>query len=295
MSPSGPSGPRSAGKPLIFISCGQYTEEEKALGKELERIVRESTPYDAYFAEVQNSLEGLTAHILSSLERCVGFVAVAHQRGKVRRPHDEIVRASVWVEQEIAIAAFIQHVLNRKIEVALYLQRGIQREGIREQLRLAPVEFDSTADVINDFRRRVADWKLEVAPRQSLVAKWRFEAERRTRERHDYRLFVDLVNDGTTTVTDWRIRAELPRVFAPVGQGDSDPVTIQEDSSNLPVDEAKLYPGDTKANALLMAYYVDQRGYAMLCPDKPAVKLTVWSGDALTWSKAIPISERNDF
>jgi hypothetical protein len=68
----------------------------------------------AYFAEQQNTLEGLTSNILSSLERCVGFVAVAHHRGKVTRPDGEIVRASVWVEQEIAIAAFIQHALKRK-------------------------------------------------------------------------------------------------------------------------------------------------------------------------------------
>src|ERR1700730_6436400 len=93
---------KSAGKPLIFISCGQFTEEESALGKAIERLIKETTPFDAYFAEQQNTLEGLTSNILSSLGRCVGFVAIAHHRGSVKRLDGEIVRASVWVEQEIA-------------------------------------------------------------------------------------------------------------------------------------------------------------------------------------------------
>jgi hypothetical protein len=72
-------------KAANFISCGQFTEEEKALGKAIEQLIKETTPFDAYFAEHQNTLEGLTSNILSSLGRCVGFVAVAHHRGFVKR------------------------------------------------------------------------------------------------------------------------------------------------------------------------------------------------------------------
>jgi hypothetical protein len=87
--------PPKSDKPLVFISCGQYTDEEIALGKALEQIVKDRTPYDAYFAENQNSLEGLTANIFASLERCMGFIAVAHRRGIVQRPDGDILRASV--------------------------------------------------------------------------------------------------------------------------------------------------------------------------------------------------------
>ena len=151
-------------KPLVFISCGQYAEEEVALGKEIERLVREDGRYDAYFAEQQNSLEGLSSNILSSLGRCSAFVGVMHHRGVVTKLSGEVVRASVWIEQEIAIAAFIQHALERKIEVALYIQRGIVREGIREQLRLAPVEFAAPDDVLNDVRERLTGWNLGTSP-----------------------------------------------------------------------------------------------------------------------------------
>ena len=287
--------PTAAEKPLIFISCGQFNAEEIAIGKAIEQVVKDTTGYDAYFAEQQNSLEGLTSNILSSLERCAGFVAVAHHRGRVQRLDDEIVRASVWVEQEIAIAAFIQHALKRKIEVALYLQKGIRREGIREQLRLAPVEFETADEVIDHFRQRVRMWNLATTPAHPLVAEWKFKTERRTQDHHDYRLVFDLVNKGNVQVTDWRIRVEIHRAFVNVGQGDSKIVTLEEDSANLPADEAKLYPSDRKTNVLPVTYFIDQRNYDTIRPDSPAVKVSVWSGNAPPWVEVIPFSKLNDF
>ena len=280
-------------RPLIFISCGQYTADEISIGKSLERLVRESTSYDAYFAEVQNSLEGLTTNIFASLQRCVGLVAVAHHRGRVQRPDGEIVRASVWIEQEIAIAAFIQYALKRKIEVALYLRRGICREGIREQLRLNPIEFDSAEEVIEDFRLRLARWTLVSTP--DLIAQWRFECERQTQDQHDYRLVIDLVNTGKTLITDWRVRVELPSAFARVGQGESDVVTIQEDSASLLAEEAKLYGGETRRDVLPVRYYIDSKNYDTIGPDQPALTLSVWSGNSSPWVRTIPLSELNEF
>jgi hypothetical protein len=114
-------------------------------------------------------------------------------------------------------------------------------------------------------------------------------------DRHDYKLFVDLVNKGHEQVTDWRVRLELPRAFVKVGQGQSDVVTLQEDSASLPIDEAKLYPDDRKADVLLAAYFVDQSSYDTIRADAPAAKLSVWSGDALAWTEAIPLSKLNEF
>ena len=109
--------------PLVFISCGQFTEEEISLGKAVEALIRDETSFDAYFAEQQNSLEGLTTNILSNLNGTSGFIAIMHHRGEFDTPNGYVIRGSVWIEQEIAIAAFIQHVLRRRIEGALYMQR----------------------------------------------------------------------------------------------------------------------------------------------------------------------------
>ncbi len=142
--------------PIVFISCGQYSEHEIALGRRLANIVdTELKPCKGYFADNQSSLEGLSKHILGALNRCVGFVAVMHHRGVVRTLKGEHIRASVWVEQELAIAAFIQQTLARSIAVAVYFQTGIRREGIRDQLILNPTEFNHEDEVEKDFINRI--------------------------------------------------------------------------------------------------------------------------------------------
>jgi hypothetical protein len=65
----------------------------------------------------------------------------------------EVTRGSVWIEQEIAIAAFIQHVLGRSIPVIFYKQSGVDIEGIRQVLHLNPrVEFTDEEEVLADLR-----------------------------------------------------------------------------------------------------------------------------------------------
>jgi len=158
-------------KPIVFISCGQFTPEEIDLGNEIERFIREETPYEPYFAEQQNTLEGLVSNILSALHRAAAFIAIMHHRGTLTTPSgNPITRGSVWVEQELAICAFIHHILDRQVEVILYLQRGVTREGIRSQLRLKPVDFDSNNDVLEDLRIKVPRWELLASSTAPLIA-----------------------------------------------------------------------------------------------------------------------------
>src|SRR4051812_15389191 len=92
-------------KPLIFISCGQVTQSELALGRALHDMIQADGRYEPYFAENQSSLDGVTNNILGKLVEAEALVAVLHPRGEVSRLHtsDTITRASVWIEQEIAI------------------------------------------------------------------------------------------------------------------------------------------------------------------------------------------------
>ena len=83
-----------------------------------------------------------------------------HHRGTVTTPDGEIVRASVWIEQEIAIAAFIQQMLGRKIEVQLYIQEGIAREGMRDKLLLNAYTFKQNQEVLDHLKQRIAKWVL---------------------------------------------------------------------------------------------------------------------------------------
>jgi hypothetical protein len=168
---------READQPLVFISCGQFSDEERSLGKSVEKVIRELTTFDAYFAENQNSLQALCENIFDSLKRASAFVAIMHHRGKVTMPYGvHTTRGSVWIEQELAIAAFLRFLTGRDIPVFLYLQVGaegdeIKREGLREQLRLDPIPFASPEDVLRDLQRRIGAGELHppqaVAPKRA--------------------------------------------------------------------------------------------------------------------------------
>jgi hypothetical protein len=66
---------------VVFISCGQYNDSEKSLGKKIKDLLEENTDLEAYFAENQSSLQGLSSHIMGALNRAVGFIGVLHHRG----------------------------------------------------------------------------------------------------------------------------------------------------------------------------------------------------------------------
>lgn len=154
---------------LIFISCGQFTTAEKELGQAVCGLVRDLTPHRPYFAENQSSLEGVTKNILSALDEAVGLIAIMHYRGNVMSLDSEVLafpprreehaRASLWIEQEIGIAAYIRQVLNRKLEVIAYIQKGIQREGLRDKIHLNARTFGTDDEVLADLEKFLPQWK----------------------------------------------------------------------------------------------------------------------------------------
>jgi len=78
-----------------------------------------------------------------------------HHRGDVHTPNGRHVRGSVWIEQEIAIAAFVAAIQDKDIPVILYVQKGIRREGVRDFLILNTVEFEEDSEVVTDFESRL--------------------------------------------------------------------------------------------------------------------------------------------
>jgi hypothetical protein len=147
--------------PLIFISCGQSTDQEKKLGKAVVAIVR-GFGFEPYFAETQSSLNGLHENILNKLNDCAGLISIMHDRGRVSGLGGTThTRGSVWIEQEIAIAAFITHTLKRKIEVACFISKEIKREGIRDLLHLNPISFADDVEILEQLPAILGAWTLE--------------------------------------------------------------------------------------------------------------------------------------
>jgi hypothetical protein len=93
-----------AERKTVFISCGQFTEEERSLGKRACKLVERHTPFEGYFAENQASLKALSENILRRLYESVGLIVIMHHRGKIEGQNS--IRASVWIEQEVAMATF---------------------------------------------------------------------------------------------------------------------------------------------------------------------------------------------
>lgn len=141
----------------VFISCGQYADEERQLGKQVCEMVSKFTDFDGYFAENQATLKALSENVLRQLYDSVGLVIIMHHRGKIEERG--IIRASVWIEQEVAIATLMEQVLNRPLHVALFVQRGIAIEGVRQQIQLNPIEFTQGDEVIARLREILLTWK----------------------------------------------------------------------------------------------------------------------------------------
>jgi hypothetical protein len=146
-------------KPLIFISCGQFTPAEKILGKSIYAMV-EGLGMQPFFAEQVQDLKGLNENILDHLRDCAGFITVLHPRGTISRPDGpDHTRASVWIEQEIAITAYIQHVEKRQLPVIAFIHKSVGREGIRDLLHLNPITFTDEMEVLAALPARLQAWR----------------------------------------------------------------------------------------------------------------------------------------
>src|SRR6266436_6620260 len=141
----------------VFISCGQYTEEEKELGKQACELVKTLTPFDGYFAQNQTTLKALSENVLRRLYESVGLIVIMHHRGKIEGR--DITRASVWIEQEVAMATLMEQILRRPLHVALFIQRGIALEGIRQQIQLNPIQSTNSDEVVAHLRETLPTWK----------------------------------------------------------------------------------------------------------------------------------------
>ncbi|MCX5842252.1 MAG: hypothetical protein NT022_00620 [Deltaproteobacteria bacterium] len=253
---------------IVFISCGQQTERERLLGKEIQALVRELTPFQPYYAEYQSSLEGLTKNIFAALHRCVGLIAVMHHRGRIDPPGSRI-RASVWVEQEIAIAAFIRAILGKNIEVAAFIEQGIMLEGVRKQLLLNPKKFTENGDVIGHLRLILPSWKApETVPdARNLDITLDYEKKNITQNRHDYLLVVLLTNKGNQPVDDWHVDVEFPTAI--LEHPEKEPYFVGSRSTKThsffrirQFDHGtKIFPGDS-LRAITIKYFMDNDTFA---------------------------------
>ena len=104
----------------IFISCGQSTDREIKIGKFVEDYFRDRK-FETYFAERVHSSDALTENIFKFLKKSEYFIFIDFKREKIS---ENIFRGSLFVNQEIAIATFLE------LPGIGFTEKGVKREGI---------------------------------------------------------------------------------------------------------------------------------------------------------------------
>lgn len=290
-------------KPLIFVSCGQYAQSERDLGRKICKLIEDCRPdVQAYFAQNESTVDGLSRNILGALHEAAGFVCVMHQRGRVFRGSEEVaVRGSVWIEQEIAIVTFMRHALDREIPVLFYVQEDVSMEGIRTVLHLNPLAaFAEESAVIEDLRKRLPGIKFTRYAEYDLQPVISYRADNRGCDRHDYTLIATVKNTGRQTVTDFRLEVHFPRRFLEGSPGNFAAVDSHcctrthwcfvADQTRL--QGRPLYSGQEMSSNMTIPYHVDDSLEDYL-GDKISVKL--YSGNMRPLVREYEIREFQEF
>ena len=193
----------------IFVSCGQYTENEKSLGKAIVRMTKAITGMEAFFAEEVQDLNGLDSNILGALRDSAAFITIMHPRGKIIRPDGSThIRASVWIEQEITIATYIQRVEKKPLPVIAFVHESVGREGIRDLLHLNPISFTDETEVLAALPELLQHWRTLT----SSGIRVQLQSGGRSMEQEHWirQLSISLVNDSNQRITSLNCQVRLP-------------------------------------------------------------------------------------
>lgn len=94
---------------------------------------------------------------LNPLGDCVHYRSAPG--GHIERPDSSaVVRASVWMEQEVAIATHIR-IEKRQLPIMAFKHKLVGRERIRDLLHPNPIELTDENELLAELRKRLAPWK----------------------------------------------------------------------------------------------------------------------------------------
>jgi hypothetical protein len=134
----------------VFISCGQFTPEEKELGSACSDHFY-GRGFKPYLAEEVQSFEALTENIFRHLRNSEYAVFIDCAREPLDR---DDFRGSMFVNQELAIAAFVPIEESR-----VFHEKGVRLEGVAKYLIAKPVVFADKQEFLQKLFQETKKWR----------------------------------------------------------------------------------------------------------------------------------------
>jgi len=196
---------------LIFVSCGQQTEEEKRLGTAVKQLIDSKSGFKAYFAEYDQSLDALAMNIFEGLRRCSGLISFLHERGLVITQHEKWgYRSSVWVNQEIAILAYRKQFEGVEIPILVFKDEKVRLEGAMTSLIVNPIPMKSESEILKQIDSWLESTKF---PLNSSGNDDRFFSKWEKLSPTTRKVISALLDEGGTNVKESAIRACLQESY----------------------------------------------------------------------------------
>ena len=134
----------------IFVSCGQETSDEIALGRKIIKDIAKHDGMRGFFAQDVHSSTDLNRAVFDQLKTCDGFFAVMHKRGAITYGNFPLSqRSSVWIQQEIAILCYRMHLQGSHVPMRVYAEKGILLEGVMKTAIVNPISFEKDEEVLS--------------------------------------------------------------------------------------------------------------------------------------------------
>jgi hypothetical protein len=134
----------------------------------------------------------------------------------------------------------------------------------------------------------------------SLIAEWQRRDINISSDHHDYRLLVDLVNNGSSKIDDWRIQVWFPEAFLPESNTRNGVKLLEDYDGNYSDRAKRIYPGD-RLHVFDIDYFVEHANW----PANPSlpdwtrrswvVRVKVCAGDMQPWEITIPMAQIQNF
>ena len=192
---------------LIFISCGQSTEQERDLGRLIKNEVDATDKFEGYFADTVQSLQALPSHVMDALRRAEGAIVVLQPRGRVidDNGHNHGVRSSVWINQELAILAYRAFFETTDIPILAFKDPAVTIEGAMTAFIVNPRPLAADSAVVS----AVGAWLRNSASTSPAAKHTVFQEKWLSVTPNEQLLLIALIAEGGRAVKEAVVRRRL--------------------------------------------------------------------------------------